>query len=78
MKIRDIVEAQPSNNYCNTTPPSKMSASWKSSCKAKGHVSRDTKKTYLNPVTKKRVTARGKIKSKEKGNPQGPSETNTG
>ena len=44
----DTLEAGPSQGwkpYCKNTPREKMSASWLSSCKSRGLVTRDTDKT---------------------------------
>jgi len=79
MKIRDIIE-KTDKAYCNDTPPSKMGASDLASCKSQGLVSRTSKgkpKTYLN-ADGKRVPVKGKLKSQQYGNENGPSETNTG
>lgn len=43
MKIRDILEAKPSKEYCKNTPAHKMSNSFLSSCKSQGYKARDSK-----------------------------------
>lgn len=48
MKVYEILEDnKPSKNYCKNTPNNKMSASWLASCKAQGHVARNTGKSQL-------------------------------
>ena len=64
----DALEAGPSQGwkaYCKNTARDKMSASWLSSCKARGLVTRDTNKTQK--VGKKRKKVDGFAKSEKYG-----------
>lgn len=70
MKINEIVtrEATPSSTYCRNTPKSRMSASWKASCKSQGLVARDGKKSHK--IGNKRTKVGGRrIKGKAHGGP---------
>lgn len=61
-------------SYCRNTAAHKMSASWLSSCKARGLKSRDTGKSQL--VGRKRKKLDGKrIKSTKYGGPVSPTRT---
>ena len=53
----DTLEAGPSQGwkpYCKNTPREKMSASWLSSCKSRGLVTRDTDKTQKTDSGRKK------------------------
>jgi hypothetical protein len=73
MKILEITEGKkkssaPSKSYCKSTPKSKMGASAKASCKSRGYIARDGKKSHK--VGKKRITVGGKrIKGEKHGGP---------
>lgn len=65
---------KPTKHYCRNTPKSKMSASWLSSCKAQGLVSRDTGKTQK--IGNKRVKLNNRrLKSQSYGGPVSPTRT---
>tara|TARA_B110000977_G_scaffold199936_1_gene288794 strand:- start:559 stop:822 length:264 start_codon:yes stop_codon:yes gene_type:complete len=58
----DTLEAGPSQGwkpYCKNTPREKMSASWLSSCKSRGHVTRVTKKTQKTQSGRKKHAGLG-------------------
>jgi len=60
--------------YCQNTPADKMSASWLSSCKARGYKSRDTGKSQK--MGNSRVDLDGKkLKSEKYGGPVSPTKT---
>jgi len=70
MKIKEITEekGKPSQGwdaYCKNTPRDKMSASWRSSCVARGKINRDTNKTQK--VGNKRRKIKGKAASTKHG-----------
>lgn len=68
MKIFDITEGKPSKSYCKSTPKGKMSNSALSSCKSRGLVARDGKKSHK--IGKHRTKVGGKrIKGKKYGGP---------
>lgn len=69
MKVFDIIsEGKPSKSYCRNTPKSKMGASAQASCKSRGLMSRDGKKSHK--VGKKRIKMGGRtIKGKQYGGP---------
>ena len=72
----DALEAGPTQGwkaYCKNTPRDKMSASWKSSCKARGHITRTTKKTQK--VGNKRKKVDGIAKSEKYGGWVSPTKT---
>jgi hypothetical protein len=69
MKVLEIIqEGKPSKSYCRNTPKSKMGASAAASCKSRGLMSRDGKKSHK--IGKKRVKVGGRrIKGKSYGGP---------
>jgi len=68
MKIIDITEGAPSKSYCKKTPKKKMGVSALASCKSRGLVARDGKKSHK--IGKKRVKVGGKkIKGEKAGGP---------
>jgi hypothetical protein len=68
MRFREIVEGKPSKSYCRNTPKSKMGASALASCKSRGLISRDGKKSHK--IGKKRKTVGGRrIKGAKYGGP---------
>lgn len=80
MKVFEVVSEDgngPSQGwkaYCQNTPAEKMSASWLSSCKARGYKSRDTGKSQKMGNT--RVSLDGKkLKSQQYGGPVSPTAT---
>lgn len=54
----DVKEAKPPKEYCKSTPPSEMSASWLSSCKSQGLVPRSG--SMKHTIAGKRQKIRGK------------------
>jgi len=58
MKVYEVVEATPSKSYCKNTPKHKMSASWASSCKSQGLITRDGDKSHLMGSGKKKKRQR--------------------
>ena len=59
----DTLEAGPTQGwkpYCKNTPREKMSASWLSSCKSRGLVTRDTEKTQKTRSGRKKHSGLGK------------------
>ena len=60
--------------YCTNTPKDKMSASWLSSCKARGYVSRDTGKSQLKGKKRKKLDG-VKAKSEKYGGWVSPTKT---
>ena len=71
MRIKEITEGQPSKSYCKTTPKGKMRASASASCKSRGLIARDGKKSHkLGKSKDSRVTVGGKrIKGERHGGP---------
>ena len=66
MRIKEITEGKPSPSYCRNTPKDKMGVSAKASCKSRGLISRDGKKSHK--IGKKRKTVGGRrIKGKKYG-----------
>ena len=46
MKVYQVVERKPTKAYCKNTPKSKMGVSDLASCKSRGLVARDGKKSH--------------------------------
>lgn len=73
MKIQEVTEgnkqsSKPSKSYCKNTPKGKMGVSALASCKNRGLVARDGKKSHK--IGNKRVKVGGKkIKGKSSGGP---------
>lgn len=68
MRIKEITEGKPSSSYCRNTPKGKMSASAKASCKSRGLVTRDGKKSHKIGDKRTKVGGR-RIKGKKYGGP---------
>lgn len=60
--------------YCTNTPDHKMPNSWLSSCKARGYVARDTKKSQKIGNKRKKLDGR-RLKSTKYGGPVSPTKT---
>jgi len=74
MKVFEITEDGPTQGwkaYCQNTPQHKMSASWKSSCKARGYIARDTGKSQKIGKSRKKLDGM-KAKSEKYGGPISP------
>lgn len=74
MKVFEIVEDGPTQGwkaYCTNTPKDKMSASWLSSCKARGHVARSTGKSQKIGKSRKKLDGM-RAKSEKYGGPISP------
>jgi hypothetical protein len=69
MRASEIIpEGKPSKSYCRNTPKSKMGSSAKASCKSRGLIARDGKKSHK--VGNKRVKVGGRnLKGKKYGGP---------
>jgi len=68
MRIKEITEGKPSKSYCRNTPKSKMSASASASCKSRGLIARDGKKSHKIGKKRRKVGGR-RIKGKKYGGP---------
>jgi len=68
MLIKEITEGKPSPSYCRNTPKNKMGASASASCKSRGLIARDGKKSHLIGKKRKKVGGR-RIKGKKYGGP---------
>ena len=69
MRFSEIIdEGKPSKSYCRSTPKSKMGASAQASCKSRGLISRDGKKSHKIGKSRKTVGGR-RIKGKKYGGP---------
>jgi len=66
---QDVEEAKPSKSYCTTTPTDKMSASWRASCKSRGHIARKGKKSHKLPGGERKTVDGKKIKGQKYGGP---------
>lgn len=68
MRVIEILEGKPSSSYCRNTPKTKMGASAQASCKSRGLMSRDGKKSHKIGKSRKTVGGR-RIKGKKYGGP---------
>ncbi len=69
MKVYQVVERKPTKAYCKNTPKSKMGISDLSSCKSRGLVARDGKKSHKLSSGKRVTVGNRKIKGARYGGP---------